>query len=278
MVIADWIYHHDIDPFLIHFWNGIGIRWYGLAYLAGFLSGYLLLTRVMMGDRVQLSEEQAGDFLLVVALCGVVGGRVGYVFLYGWKFFLSNPFYLFQVWEGGMSIHGGVFGAILGIWWFAYRNEIPFLRLSDVAAFGTPPGLFFGRIANFINGELWGRPTGADWGVVFPAAPGSLPRHPSQLYEAVLEGPLLMGILVMIHQYTDDDGYLSSGFMIGYGVLRFLVEFYRAPDPHIGYELLGMTRGQEYSLIFIVIGILIAPGVRARVSTALYDAVVWTWK
>lgn len=265
-MLADLVYHHDIDPFLIQFWDGFGIRWYGLAYLLGFLIGYLILTRVLAGDRIQLTGEEAGDFVLVVALSGVAGGRVGYVLLYGLTFFMDDPFYLFRIWEGGMSIHGGVLGAVIGVAWFAYRNNIPFFRLSDAAAFGTPPGLFFGRLANFINGELWGRPTDGNWGVVFPSAPGSAPRHPSQLYEALMEGPLLMALLVWIYQTTDRDGYLSAGFLMGYGVLRFVVEFYRAPDPHIGFELFGMTRGQEYSLIFIVVGLLLLPVSRRIIS------------
>lgn len=164
-----------------------------------------------------------------------------------------------------MSIHGGVIGAVLGIVWFARRTDTVFLKLTDAAAFGTPPGLFFGRIANFINGELWGRPTGSDWGVIFPGASDSVPRHPSQLYEAILEGPVLLLVLYWIYRSTDEDGYLSGGFMIGYGVLRFFVEFYRAPDPHLGYELLGMTRGQEYSLVFILIGLIVLPVVRHSV-------------
>jgi phosphatidylglycerol:prolipoprotein diacylglycerol transferase len=260
-VLAGWIYHHDLDPFIIRFTEGIGLRWYGLAYVLGFLAGYWLLTNYLVGKRVQLTNEEAGDFVLTVALAGVVGGRFGYVFLYGMEYFLRDPFYLFAVWEGGMSIHGGVVGAVLGIVWFARSYEVSFWKLSDAAAFGTPPGLFFGRIANFINGELWGRPTGGDWGVVFPAA-DNLPRHPSQLYEAVLEGPVLFGLLVLIMRYTDEDGYTSGGFLVGYGVLRFLVEFYRAPDPHIGYEILGMTRGQEYSILFMFLGILLLPPIR----------------
>lgn len=261
LALTSWIYRHDLDPFLFQITDGIGLRWYGLAYVLGFFAGYWILRRYLLGNRVNLTPVQAGDFVLTVAVSGVVGGRVGYVFLYGMEFFLRDPLYLFAVWEGGMSIHGGVAGAVIGIGWFAYSREVNFWSLTDAASLGTPPGLFFGRIANFINGELWGRTTDGSWGVIFPAA-GSQPRHPSQLYEAVLEGPLLFGILVLIAQYTDEEGYLSAGFMAGYGVMRFLVEFYRAPDPHLGYELLGMTRGQEYSLIFVAIGVLLLPPVR----------------
>jgi phosphatidylglycerol:prolipoprotein diacylglycerol transferase len=272
IVLADLIYHHNIDPIMIDFGRFVlpflgevhlAVRWYGFAYLLAFVVGYWLLHRFWVGKRLELSDESATDFLLTVALSGVIGGRVGYVLLYGMEFFLRDPFYLFRIWEGGMSIHGGVVGAGLGIAWFAYKRDIPFLRLTDVACFGTPPGLFFGRIANFINGELWGRPTDGSWGVVFPRASGQgIPRHPSQLYEAVLEGPVLMLFLYWIYKTTDDDGYLTGGFLAGYGVLRFLVEFYRAPDPFIGYELFGMTRGQEYSLIFMLVGLFLLPPIQ----------------
>ncbi len=260
-VFAGWIYYHDLDPFIVRFTDGIGLRWYGLAYVLGFLAGYWLLTKFLLGNRVHLSNEEAGDFVLTVAISGVIGGRLGYVLLYGLEYLVRDPLYLFAIWEGGMSIHGGVLGAVLGILWFARNYEISFWKLSDAAAIGTPPGLFFGRIANFINGELWGRPTGGDWGVVFPHV-DQLPRHPSQLYEAVLEGPVLFGIMVLIMRFTNSDGYTSGGFLVGYGVFRFLVEFYRAPDPHIGYEILGMTRGQEYSIIFVMLGVCLMPPIR----------------
>lgn len=260
-MFAGWIYYHDLDPFILRFTDGIGLRWYGLAYVLGFLAGYWLLTKFLLGERVNLTREEAGDFVLSVALTGVVGGRLGYVFLYGLEYLVQDPFYLFAVWQGGMSIHGGVVGAVLGIGWFSRSYDVSFWKLTDAAALGTPPGLFFGRIANFINGELWGRPTGGDWGVVFPHV-DNLPRHPSQLYEAVLEGPVLFGILVGVMRYTDQDGYTSGGFLAGYGVLRFLVEYFRAPDPHIGYEFLGLTRGQEYSILFVLLGVLLLPPVR----------------
>ncbi|MFB6226875.1 MAG: prolipoprotein diacylglyceryl transferase, partial [bacterium] len=170
----------------------------------------------------------------------------------------TDPLYVVRIWEGGMSIHGGVAGAVLGIIWFARKNDYPAWRLLDAGAITTPPGLFFGRIANFINGELWGRPTDGSWGVVFPKAPGpDVPRHPSQLYEALLEGPVLFALLYYVLKRSKIDGVTASFFLLGYGSLRFLVEFYRAPDPFIGYEFLGMTRGQEYSLIFVLVGLII---------------------
>lgn len=252
----NWIYHHDLSPFIIKFTEGIGIRWYGFAYLLGFFIGYLILKRMVRDRYLTLDSDEQLDLLLTVALSGILGGRLGYVLLYGLQFVAVDPLYPVRIWQGGMSIHGGVLGAVIGMYWYTRSQNVSFFRVSDVAALATPPGLFFGRIANFINGELWGRPTNGEWGVVFPRAGGDgVPRHPSQLYEAVVEGPLLLVFLLWIYSKFPEKGYLSSAFMIGYGVVRFFVEFTRAPDPHIGYEFLGMTRGQEFSLLFVAIGV-----------------------
>lgn len=257
-----YIYVHDLDPFVFQISGQFGLRWYGLAYMLGFLAGYSLLKWQIQRGMCDLDEEWSADLLLTVALSGIAGGRAGYVFLYGLEFLKEDPLYLFKIWEGGMSIHGGVIGAVLGIIIFAKRSNTHLWDLTDAAALGTPPGLLFGRIANFINGELWGRPTDGSWGVIFPRAPGGpggepVPRHPSQLYEAVLEGPLLFGVLLWIRQYYDRTGRTSVVFLVGYGFVRFLVEFFRAPDPHLGYELLWMTRGQWYSLVFVVAGLVL---------------------
>ncbi len=275
-MIVGIVYHHNIDPVLLDFGRvalpllgevHLAVRWYGLAYILGFLVGYWILKRFLVGVRLTMTDEEVADFVLIVALSGVVGGRVGYVVFYGMQFLVRDPFFLFRVWQGGMSIHGGVIGAALGIAWFSFRRNIPFLRLADAASYVTPPGLFFGRIANFINGELWGRPTGGDWGVIFPRAPGSgVPRHPSQLYEAVLEGPILMLFLCWVFSRVDEDGYVTASFLFGYGILRFLVEFYRAPDPFLGYEWFGLTRGQEYSLIFVVVGLIFLPPIQQKIG------------
>lgn len=270
--MGSWIYRHDIDPFLIQFTETIGIRWYGLAYVLGFIMAYWMLLRLKESGWFPLGTEEIGDLVITVALTGVIGGRLGFVFLYGLEYLAADPLYAFRIWEGGMSIHGGVVGAVIGIVWFGRNKDYSTWKLLDAGALTTPPGLFFGRIANFINGELWGRPTGGDWGVIFPDAPGSeVPRHPSQLYEAVLEGPLLLGLLFFVMRKTDRNGIVASFFLIGYGVLRFLVEFYRAPDPFIGYELFGMTRGQEYSLFFVLIGLIMLWIRRRSVSSTTLE-------
>jgi len=251
------IYVHDLDPFAIQFTETFGLRWYGLAYMAGFLVGYGLLLWAMKKGWCSLNNDQAADLVLLVALSGIAGGRVGYVFLYGWEFFLQDPLYLIKIWEGGMSIHGGITGAVLGMFWFCWKTGADFWKITDIAALGTPPGLFFGRIANFINGELWGRPTSGEWGVIFPQAPGpEVPRHPSQLYEALGEGILLFLLLLWIQTSFRKPGRTSAAFLSGYGLIRYFIEFFRAPDPHLGYSLLGMTRGQIYSAIFIVAGMV----------------------
>lgn len=250
------IYVHDLDPFVLQFTETIGLRWYGLAYMVGFLIGYGLLLWQIRKGWCPIDEEPAVDLVLTVAFSGIVGGRVGFVLLYGWEFFLDDPLYLIRIWEGGMSIHGGIAGAVLGMWWFCRKTDTDFWVIADTAALCTPPGLFFGRIANFINGELWGRPTNGEWGVIFPRAPGSaVPRHPSQLYEAVGEGIVLFFFLFCIQIQFRKPGRTSAGFLFGYGFVRYLIEFFRAPDPHLGYSLFGMTRGQLYSLAFIVIGL-----------------------
>jgi len=257
-----YVYVHDLDPFIFQISGQFGVRWYGFAYMLGFLAGYGLLLWQIREGLCDLSREASADLVLTVALSGIIGGRLGHVFLWGLRFLKEDPLYVFRIWEGGMSIHGGVVGAILGMLWFARTWDVSFWDLTDAAAFGTPPGLFFGRIANFINGELWGRPTDGHWGVVFPRAPlgpdgDPVPRHPSQLYEAVLEGPALLVFLWMIRSYYDRTGRTSAFFLMGYGVFRFMVEFYRAPAPYVGFEWLGMTRGQIYSLVFILAGMAI---------------------
>ncbi len=250
-----------IDPVAIHI-GPLAIRWYALAYIAGLLLALLYARWILRRERFFapgkpfMQPEDMDDFLLWAMLGVVVGGRLGYVLFYAPQFYLHNPAAIFAVWRGGMSFHGGFLGVLLATWAFARRRGIPFLRLLDITAAATPIGLFLGRIANFINAELWGRTTDMPWGVVFPGA-GPLPRHPSQLYEAVLEGIVLFIVLhVMLRRGAlRRPGLLAGVFTAGYGLARFLVEFFREPDRHIGYLVGGwLTMGMLLSLPLIALG------------------------
>ncbi|WP_395671861.1 prolipoprotein diacylglyceryl transferase [Inquilinus sp.] len=239
----------------------IAIRWYALAYIAGFVLGWryaLWLTRrtALPPDRLALD-----DFLTWAVVGTILGGRLGYVLFYNFDEYLQTPGTILEIWKGGMSFHGGMLGVTAAIILFAWRRGFSPLLLGDVVAAAAPIGLFFGRIANFINGELWGRPTDLPWAFVFPSG-GPLPRHPSQLYEAGLEGLLLFLVLLPLAasaRIRSKPGIVLGTFIAWYGVSRFVVEFVREPDAQLGY-LMGtdwFTRGQELSLPMIVIGIAV---------------------
>ncbi len=255
----DFIYHHDIDPYIFEFGDGVGLRWYGAAYLVGFLVAYLILRLLNRSNRLNLTQEQVLDLVISGAVGGIIGARVGFVLFYNFSAFFARPWMLFTVWEGGMSFHGGLLGALVCLIWYIRRSGLDFWEVTDAGALALTPALFFGRLANFINGELWGRPTDGSWGVVFPHSPavdGELvPRHPSQLYQATSEGLLLFVILLFVWKYCPKPGRTSLAFLFGYGSLRFLVEFFRAPDPHLGYVFGLLTRGQIYSLLMVIAGL-----------------------
>ncbi|TVR44786.1 MAG: prolipoprotein diacylglyceryl transferase [Planctomycetota bacterium] len=248
-----WV--HNIDPFAIRFWGSVGIRWYGLAYLAGFGIAWWLLRRWSSQGRLPLDHQAIADAVLTIGICMILGGRLGYCLFYlddglhGPPLaFFRDPLVFFRLWEGGMASHGGVAGLFLGTWWFARRRRIPFLVLGDCVGATTGLGVLFGRIANFINGELWGRPSDVSWAIIFPADPSGLPRHPSQLYAAGLEGLLMLVVALTVHHFHRRPG-LTIGATIGtYSIGRFIGEFFREPDP--GYELyLGwMSKGQALTI------------------------------
>lgn len=231
----------------------LGPTWYGLMYVIGFVLGFQW-AKIMIKRLPDWSEEQISD-LLTYAIVGVIaGGRVGYVLFYQFERFVDNPMYLFKITEGGMSFHGGLLGVLVGLWLFARKNNKHFVAVGDFVAPIFPIGLFFGRIGNFINSELWGKPTDAPWGVVFPNG-GNVARHPSQLYEAALEGLLLFIIINLAARTPQPLGRLSGLFLLGYGLSRFIVEFFRVPDAHIGYDAFDwLTRGQLLSVPMIVLG------------------------
>jgi phosphatidylglycerol:prolipoprotein diacylglycerol transferase len=262
----------DIDPVAIRL-GPLAVHWYGLMYAVGFLAGWWLGRVRARRPGSPLTPAQVDDFLIYAALGVVLGGRIGYVLFYNFSAFLENPLLLIKLWEGGMSFHGGVIGVSLGIIWLARKNSLDWLRLHDYVACCVPFGLFFGRLANFVNGELWGRVTDVPWAVIFPGEyAAGLPRHPSQLYEASLEGILLFIVLATMFWKTDaryQPGKLVGTFLVGYGFSRFFVEFFREPDVQLGTLSWGLTMGQTLTLPMIIGGtylIATAKGRRRRVE------------
>jgi phosphatidylglycerol---prolipoprotein diacylglyceryl transferase len=245
-----------IDPIAFRL-GPVAVRWYGLAYLVGFLCAYLILKRASRRALLPIEPRGVGDLLSALVAGVVVGARLGYVLFYNLPYFAAHPLRIFALWEGGMSFHGGLLGVVVAAWLFARSRRVPFFSVTDAVALAAPPGLFFGRLSNFINGELFGRPSELPWAMVFPAG-GPVPRHPSQLYEAVLEGPLLWAILFLVARLRPGrTGALSAAFLTGYGLLRFLVEFTREPDPQLGLLLGVATMGQLLSVVAVVAGLLL---------------------
>ncbi len=265
----------QIDPVLIHL-GPLSIRWYALSYIAGLIFGWWAAARMTreralwrnptFGNKPPITAEQVGDLLVWATLGVILGGRIGWILFYGIALcavspesamctgigggpplpqgFLDNPLRLVSIWEGGMSFHGGLIGVALAIWLFCRRNKLQLLPVADMIAVVTPIGLLFGRLANFINGELWGKPSDVPWAMVFPRG-GPVPRHPSQLYEAFLEGIVLFIILqVGLRRFklNERPGLLTGLFFLGYGAFRFFVEFFREPDgPFLGWFSMGMA-------------------------------------
>lgn len=312
---SHWV--HDIDPFFVELWDDGPIRWYGLAYVAGFFCAWGLLRRVLKVGKSPIPSSSAGDLVMALALGAVIGGRVGYVLFYQpallWTFGSEPPFWgLLALNQGGMSSHGGMLGVLLASWLFARRKQASVLHVLDLAAFAAPLGLFFGRLANFVNGELYGRATDVPWAVRFPqelftlpreklapvaraldpvlggapldetnvrarfpevleliqqgndavaqaVAPYLTPRHPSQLYEAVLEGLLVFVVLLVAWRKPRRPGVIIGLFAIVYAASRVVVEFFREPDAHIAhleYATLHITRGQWLSLGLAIVGVV----------------------
>lgn len=257
-------YVHNIDPVLIHIYGNFGIRYYGLAYLLAFVISAWLLHRYYKAGKSPLNPEQQSTALILLVLGVLVGGRLGHILLYDLKDTLHDPLNIFRVWQGGMASHGGFAGVILAGWWISRKYKIHYLRLFDLLASLAPPGLFLGRVANFINGELWGTPTTVPWAVIFPASapPGTpigliQPRHPSQLYEAVLEG-LVLTLYTQWRLWRTDalesPGRLAGEFLVLYAVVRIIGEQFRAPDSP---PILGLNRGIFYSFFLIIAGALL---------------------
>jgi len=267
----------NIDP--VAFAIGpLAVHWYGLAYVAGIMIGWLYARKLIdrptlwKGDAAPMTKTHLDDFLVWIAVGIVVGGRTGYVLFYDLPVMLENPIRIIQIWNGGMSFHGGLMGAIVAMILFARKNMIPVWSMFDIIAAVVPIGLLFGRIANFINGELWGRLSSAPWAIVFPTG-GPFARHPSQLYEAALEGIVLLLLLASLIFGTKafkTPGLIAGIFVMGYGLSRIFVEFFREPDAQLGY-LLGtnwLTMGMVLSSPMVLIGLWAALRALVAVRTA----------
>ena len=254
-----------IDPVAVEI-GPLAIRWYALAYVAGILVGWRYMVVLARRSPAGVGPGDVDDFVLWATLGIVLGGRLGYVLFYRPGDYLADPLSAFALWQGGMSFHGGLCGVVLAAVVFAWRRGIPWLALGDLVGAAAPIGLFFGRLANFVNGELYGRPTTAPWGMVFPGA-GAAPRHPSQLYEAALEGLVLFAVcaaVVFLLRGLERTGLVGGVFLAGYAVARMMAELFRQPDAHLGFLIGGATMGQLLSLPVLVCGLWLVLRTRPR--------------
>ena len=277
----------DINPEIFSielFGVDLALRWYAVSYILGFICALKLMKFFVVrkllwaSENPPLSEDQADAFLTYLILGVIIGGRLGYVFFYNLEYYALNPLSIFRIWAGGMAFHGGFVGVIVAVILFCWANKLALWPTADLIAVSTPPGLFFGRVANFINAELWGRPTEVYWGIIFPGDSaqqcdgviGPCARHPSQLYEAGLEGAMLLFLLVYIalRGGLKRPGLLTGVFALGYGASRFFVEYFRVPDPQFfsqanpfgfAFKLgdFGITMGQALSLPMIIVGLFL---------------------
>jgi phosphatidylglycerol:prolipoprotein diacylglycerol transferase len=245
-----------IDPVLVEI-GPFALRWYALAYIAGIIIGWRLARRLVQRTPPVAAPEQVDDYVTWATLGIILGGRLGYVLFYRPGHYLAAPWEALYLWQGGMSFHGGALGVILATWLFCRREGVDWVAFADRIVCVVPIGLFFGRLANFINGELWGRVTDVPWAMVFPSA-GPEPRHPSQLYQAALEGVVLFTLLMLLarsERLRARPGLLSGAVLAGYGVARSVGEVFRQPDAHLGFLLAGATMGQLLSAPMILAGV-----------------------
>ncbi|HEY5433451.1 MAG TPA: prolipoprotein diacylglyceryl transferase [Coriobacteriia bacterium] len=249
----------NIDPVAFHV-GPLAVRWYGLAYMTAFLAAWWILKRLDERWDLGLGPDGRAATVLAAVIGVIVGGRLGYVLFYGAGVYWREPVRILQLWDGGMSFHGGLVGLLLAGAWVARRYHVPFLRLTDAGAIAAPIGLFLGRIANFINDELWGRVTNVPWGVVFPNAPDpttglAVARHPSQLYEAGLEGLVLFGVMLWLARRDRTAGEITGWLLTLYAVFRIFVEFFREPDVQIKFLPAWITMGQILSIPVLLAGV-----------------------
>ena len=248
------MYIHNLDPIAFKIFN-FSIYWYSLSYLFGFIFSFFYAKFLIQKGYVKLNFSYFEDFLSWAVVSVIIGGRLGYIFFYNLNFYLENPLFILKIWEGGMSFHGGLLGLIFSIFLYSKLKKIDFIELSNLVSACAPFGLFLGRIANFINKELVGKPTDSNWGVLF--IENDVLRHPSQLYESLFEGLVLFFLILYVffknyHKFVN----IFAVFLIFYGLSRFALEFYREPDQHIGYIFQNFSMGQLLSFPMIIIGIV----------------------
>jgi phosphatidylglycerol:prolipoprotein diacylglycerol transferase len=242
----------NIDPVFFRIGH-LEFRWYGLMYILGFAAAYFMARSDAKRKNLPLTKDDIADLIFALAVGLILGARFGYAIFYNASYYLANPLKVFAVWEGGMSFHGGLIGTVLGALYFARKKKIPFLRIADLCTPAAPIGLGLGRFGNFINGELYGRVTDVPWGIVFPGG-GPLPRHPSQLYEAILEGPVLFFLLWLVRRSNAPAGTVLWCFLALYGLFRSFVELFREPDQQLGFLFGHVTMGQLLSIPLILFG------------------------
>ena len=248
------MYIHELNPVAFSLFN-IKIYWYSLSYLFGFIFSYYYVKFILSKDFINLNLKIFEDFLGWAVLGVILGGRIGYVIFYNLNFYLNNPIEILKIWQGGMSFHGGLIGVILSIFFFSKLKQINFLNLLNLVSSCAPIGLFLGRLANFVNRELIGRPTNSDWGVLF--FENDVLRHPSQIYEAIFEGLIIFIVIFYIIKkkyYTSIN--VSALFLIMYGFFRFTIEFYREPDSHLGFIFMNISMGQLLCLPMVLLGLM----------------------
>jgi phosphatidylglycerol---prolipoprotein diacylglyceryl transferase len=253
----------NISPVFLEL-GPLQFRWYGLMYLIGLGGAYFLILHRVRSKGLSMTKDQVYNMIVWGAFGVFIGGRLGYTIFYNFSYYMEHPASILAIWEGGMSFHGGLLGVIVALFWFSQRQGIPAYQVADLAAAATPIGLGFGRIGNFINGELYGRATDVDWCMVFPTG-GPACRHPSQLYESGLEGVFLFTLLWVIWKTMPPPGTIFWSFIAGYGVCRMIVEFFREPDAQIGFILGSFSMGQLLSFPMVVLGIvMLAVGYQRR--------------
>jgi phosphatidylglycerol---prolipoprotein diacylglyceryl transferase len=248
-----------IPPTIVSF-GPLALRWYSLMYVVGYVLGYRLILKRIQSGRSTLTRADLDNLIWYLVVGMLIGARVFYVLVYGRGEYAAHPLEVFAVWQGGLSFHGAIIGMAIAMILFARRYRFPMLSITDTVALCGTPGLFFGRIGNFINGELYGRPTTIPWAMIFPSDPQHVPRHPSQLYEALAEGVLLSALLWWIDSLARARGYDRPGlitglFLVGYAIIRFSLEFTRAPDPQLGLVIGALSMGQLLSMIMFAAGV-----------------------